>query len=114
VRFDELKTTVQDVSKKSVQIHDLWKEFHKNLTSVDKIPSNIVDEITDPYESVARNLYSTRNESIPSLGKNFIELEKLTEEIGKTLDGEDFLQYDSIIGKNSDRIMLFSSNRLLK
>ena len=85
MRFDELKTTVQDVSKKSVQIHDLWKEFHKNLTSVDKIPSNIVDEITDPYESVARNLYATRNESIPSLGKNFIELEKLTEEIGKTL-----------------------------
>ena len=27
VRFDELKTTVQDVSKKSVQIHDLWKDI---------------------------------------------------------------------------------------
>ncbi len=63
MRFDELKTTVQDVSKKSVQIHDLWKDFHKNLTidkipTFDKIPSNIVDELTDPYESVARTLYS--------------------------------------------------------
>ena len=50
VRFDELKTTVKDLSKKSVSIHKLWCDFHKNLSLVDLIPSNIVDEITAPYD----------------------------------------------------------------
>jgi len=43
VRFDELMTTVQDSTKKSVKIHQLWCEFHRNLTLIDLIPSSIVD-----------------------------------------------------------------------
>jgi len=92
----------------------LWCEFHRNLTPIDLIPSSIVDEITDPWDKVWRNLYKLRSDALPSLQKNFIELEKLSGEFSKTTDGEDFLQYDSIINQTEDRIMIFTSYRLMK
>jgi hypothetical protein len=45
-------------TKKSVKIHQLWCEFHRNLTLSDLIPSSIVDEITDHWDKVWRNLYN--------------------------------------------------------
>jgi len=107
-------TTVQDLSKKSVKIHKLWCEFHRNLSLIDSIPSSIVDEITDPDDKVWRNLYKLRSDALPSLRKNFKEFDKLTEDFSKTTDGEKYLQYDIIINQTEDRIMIFTSYHLMK
>ncbi len=46
--------------------------------------------------------------------KNLIEFDKLTGEFSKTTDGEEFLQYDSIINQAEDRVMIFTSYHLMK
>jgi len=53
VRFDELKTTVQDVSKKSVQIHDLWKDisYYSLLMTYYESSSLIMRVVSNYYES---------------------------------------------------------------
>ena len=98
---------------KKIAVKELWREFQRNLTLVDTIPSIIVDELIVPWDRCRRQLYSIRK--FPTLINNLIEFEKTSSSIfSETLDGKEFLLYDSIIERTTNRIMIFSSYRLLE
>ena len=52
IRFDELKSAIKD--KKKIAVKELWREFQRNLTLVDTIPSIIVDELIVPWDRCRR------------------------------------------------------------
>ena len=54
IRFDELKTYLKDLTSTEGSVHDIWKEYHKNLSAIDLIPSKIVDELVKPWSKVWR------------------------------------------------------------
>ena len=114
IRFNDLKASL--CNSAVLDPCDLWKNFHKNLNLVDNIPSEFVDMLVEPWSKVKRQLQRIQKDAhnLPTLHRNFIEFEKLTGDYSLTTDKESFLRYDSIIDRRDNRIMIFTSNRLLE